>query len=469
MRKSFFFKYFLLGWLLVLASFIILGFSLSAQVYNYSVGEKERALEEVAVRVSDMTTEVMAQFPAIPRRTFQFLISSSVGSESMHAVLCNTDGEVIATSDHSDIPATLKIPPVTLKRTLKNKYYSSSGSLGEIYKGENYTVGVPYKNPKGELAGCVYVTTSLSDMRGLLIDILKMFFISAIIAFFLMAIMTYIGIRTMTRPIKKISNAAKSFARGDFSIRVPVKSQDEIGELTQAFNTMADSIEKSDHMRQDFISNVSHELRSPMTSIGGYADGILDGVIPPEEERKYLEIISSETRRLSRLVSRMLDITRMQSEDITAGATRYDFCEQVRRVIIGFEKRIEEKNIILNVSFSSERIELFANSDAIYQVIYNLLENSTKFSPIGGEVTIDVSTHNGKLWFSIKNGGSAIPEEELPFVFDRFHKADHSRTKDKTGLGLGLFIAKTIVNQHNGKIGAQSSDGETEFYFSLPL
>lgn len=469
MRRSFFFKYFLFGWLLVLASFIVLGLSLSTQVYKYSIAEKERALETVAVRVSDMTTEVMSQFSSIRQKTFQMLLSTTVGDSSLHAVLCNIEGEVIATSDLSRVTSTLKIQPQTVAKTIKDNYFSSFGTLGGIYKGQNFTVGVPYRSADGKNAGCVYVTTSLSSMRILLMDILRMFYISAIIAFLLMAIMAFIGIKTMTKPIKQISTAAKSFAHGNFAVRVPVKSQDEIGELTQAFNTMADTLEKSEELRAGFIANVSHELRSPMTSIGGYVDGILDGVIPPENERKYLEIISSEVKRLSRLVSRMLNITRLQSEDLLSNAVKYDFCEQVRRVIIGFEQRIEEKKLNIDAKFSSESIQLFANEDAIFQAVYNLIENAMKFTEEGGTIKIEATTHHNKLWFSVKNYGIEIAEDELPHVFERFHKTDRSRGNDKAGLGLGLYIVKTIINQHKGNVGAQSMNGETEFYFSLPL
>jgi len=287
--------------------------------------------------------------------------------------------------------------------------------------------------------------------------------------FFIMLIAAYTGTKGITRPIKRISTAARQFARGDFAVRVPVKSSDEIGELSQSFNSMADTIEKSEELRRTFIANVSHELRSPMTSIGGYVDGILDGTIPPENEQKYLEIISVEVKRLSRLVSSMLDITRLQSQDFTQSAICYDFCEQVRYVIIGLEPKIQEKNLNIDVSFSNECIEFYANQDAIFQVLYNLMENAIKFSPADSTITISVFTRGGKLIFDIKNTGKDIPPEELPYIFDRFHKADKSRGNDKSGLGLGLYIAKTIINQHGGDIGADSKDGVTQFHFSLPL
>ncbi len=469
MRKNVLYKYFTLGAALLLASFIILGIGMSAQVYNYSVAEKEKSLGYSATRISSMTTEILSQFSSIRQHTFQMLISTTLADSSMSAVLCDKNGRMIVTSENVPNVRDVLIPTDAVTKTIKHRYFSSSGALPAIYRGEHYTVGVPYYDHTGKVAGCVFVTSMISDMRGLLMAIIRIFLISALVVFFIMLVAAYIGSRSITRPIKRISIAARQFAHGDFAVRVPVKSNDEIGELSQSFNSMADTIEKSEELRRSFVANVSHELRSPMTSIGGYVDGILDGTIPQENEKKYLEIISSEVKRLSRLVSRMLDITRLQAEDFSHSAVKYDFCEQVRRVIIGFEPKIAEKNININVFFSQERIDLFANEDAIFQVVYNLLENAMKFSNDSSDINIDVTTGGGRLIFSIKNFGKDIPAEELPYIFDRFHKADKSRGRDKVGLGLGLYIVKTIINQHNGDVGASSEDGVTVFYFSLPI
>ncbi len=469
MRQSLLYKYFLLSATLILIGFIILGGGLSLQVYKYSVGEKEHNLEQVALRVSNLTTDVMTQFSSIRQQTFQLLLSTMMDNGNLHAILCGLDGRVLVTSDSGDNAQNVYVQSNIVKKITDDGRFSGFGTLGGLYKGQNFTVGVPYRDTNGNVAGCVLVTTSMSDMRELLVDITRMFLISALLVFVFTAGLSFFAARSMTRPIKQISTAAKSFARGDFKVRVPVTSTDEIGELTCAFNNMADSIEKSEELRRTFVANVSHELRSPMTSIGGYVDGILDGTIPPEREHQYLEVISSEVRRLSRLVSRMLNITRIQAEDMSSGAVKYDFCEQVRRVIIGFDSRLEEKKLQLAVSFSADSIELFANEDSIFQAVYNLTENAIKFSEVGGTIAIDVSTHAGKLWFSIRNHGADIPADELPYVFDRFHKTDRSRANDKSGLGLGLYIVKTIINQHHGDVGASSLHGDTEFYFSLPL
>lgn len=453
----------------ILISFVILGGGLSIQVYRYSIGEKQQNLEQVANRISTVTTDIMSQFSSIHQSTFRILLSTMTENGKIHAVITDVDGKIIITSDENQKNIGVYVNTPTVQKVIANNYFSGMSTLGGIYRGQNYTVGVPYYNAVGKLAGCVFVTTSVSDMNRLLFDISRMFLLSALLVFIIAAFLSFFAVRNMTKPIKMISTAAKSFARGDFKVRVPVMSGDEIGELTCAFNNMADSIEKSEELRRTFVANVSHELRSPMTSIAGYVDGILDGTIPQEREGQYLSVISGEVRRLSRLVSRMLNITRLQAEDMSSGAVRFDFCELVRRAIISFEARIEEQKLQMDVAFSEYSIEVFANEDAIFQAVYNLTENAIKFSAIGETVSIDVHTHAGKLWFCIKNRGAEIPEAELQYVFDRFHKTDRSRGNDKSGLGLGLYIVKTIINQHHGDVGVSSLDGETEFYFSIPL
>lgn len=469
MRRNVLYKYFTFGAALILISFIILGIGMSAQVYNYSVAEKEKSLEYSALRISAMTTEINSQFSSIRPHTFQVLISSTLANSEMSAILCDRTGRIVVTSENVPPPMTLNIKPELVEKSITGKYFSGTNALGDLYKKGHFTVGVPYYDHMGNPAGCVFVTSTISHMRGLLFAMIKIFLVCALIVFLIMLVAAFIGTRRIIRPIKNITTAARQFAHGDFSVRVPVSGSDELSELSQSFNTMADSIEKTEDLRRTFVANVSHELRSPMTSIGGFVDGILDGTIPQESEKKYLEIVSSEVKRLSRLVSNMLEITRLQSQDLSQNAANYDFCAQVRRVIVGFESKINEKNIKINLTLPSNELEIYANEDAIFQVVYNLLENGLKFADRDTEIAINVTSKSGKVLFSIKNSGNDIPAEELPYIFDRFHKGDKSRGKDKTSLGLGLYIVKTIVNQHGGDCGAKSENGITEFYFTLPI
>ena len=226
---------------------------------------------------------------------------------------------------------------------------------------------------------------------------------------------------------------------------------------------------QSEEELKEFIANISHELKTPMTTIAGYTDGILDGTIPPENERQYLQIISNESRRLSRLVRRMLDVSQLQVMDPLKSGSHFDICESMRRVLISMEKKITDRHLDVDADIPEEPILVRGDNDMITQVIYNLLENATKFAREGTTLYLGVTTIDGKARVTVRNLGDTIPAEELPLLFERFHKSDKSRSEDKDGVGLGLYIVKTILEQHKEKINVTSENGVTTFAFSLSM
>ena len=234
---------------------------------------------------------------------------------------------------------------------------------------------------------------------------------------------------------------------------------------------MASSLQKSEYQRQEFVANVSHELKTPMTTISGMVDGMLDGTIPPEKQKHYMQLVSDETKRLSRLVRSMLDISRLQDQGgiPEEKKTRFDLCECAGQVLITFEQKITGKNIDVDVDMPAHPVFTFANQDYIIQVIYNLLDNAVKFCPEKGTLGLQIRLGSDKAYLSISNDGATIPAEELPLVFDRFHKIDKARTQNRDGWGLGLYIVKTIVDSHGENISVSSEQGKTEFTFTLPL
>ena len=285
-------------------------------------------------------------------------------------------------------------------------------------------------------------------------------------------IFAYVYSKRMAKPLDKIAEASRSFARGDFSVRVPQNSDTsyEMGALIDSFNKMADSLENAEKRRTEFISNISHELRTPMTTISGFADGILDGTIPKEEEEKYLRSIRDETRRLSRLVRSMLDASKMKSmASDPKRRTTFDLTELVLQTLLSFEARATEKNLDVDPQFPDNRLMVRADKDAITQVIYNLLDNAVKFARPGSCITVRLYIEDKKAFVSVKDEGETIPPDDLPYIFDRFHKSDRSRSLDKDGVGLGLYLVKTILNSHDEDIAVKSEDGVTEFVFTLPL
>ena len=272
----------------------------------------------------------------------------------------------------------------------------------------------------------------------------------------------------LIHPLRTMTVAAKKFGKGDFTQRVTVYGKDEVAELGKAFNNMAESLDSLEKMRNSFVANVSHDLRTPMTTILGFIEGIKSGAIPPEKQDYYLGVISTEIHRLSRLVSQTLDISRLESGERKFNFVDFDVAETARLILISFEKNIDNKK--LDVYFEAEEDEMLVNADkdAIHQVLYNLCHNAMKFSREGGKFVISISRiAKKKIRISVFDEGESIPDEDLKMVFDRFYKTDKSRGLDKSGVGLGLYISKAIIDVHEEEIFVRSRDGGTEFVFTL--
>ena len=273
---------------------------------------------------------------------------------------------------------------------------------------------------------------------------------------------------SVMKPLRDISKAAKDFSHGKYDTRVKVRGDDEIAELATSFNNLATVVQARDEMQNTFLSNASHDLRTPMTTIAGFIDSILDGAIPPEKQEYYLKIIKSEIKRLSRLVASLLDISRMQSGERRFEMKEFNICELARQTVISFENQLEEKKLDVEFDFDDFDINVIGDKDAINQVIYNLCHNAIKFSYEKGKYKVSIKNENDKIRFTMYNEGIGIIKDEIPFVFDRFFKSDKSRGLDKTGAGLGLFITKTIIEAHGEKISVNSEYGKyCEFSFTL--
>ena len=235
-----------------------------------------------------------------------------------------------------------------------------------------------------------------------------------------------------------------------------------------AFNDMAFHIEKAEDIRNNFISDVSHELRTPMTTIGGFVDGILDGTIPKDRQSDYLVIVKDEIARLSALTNSFLDVTRNSSGKQKLEMTNFDINETIRRTLFNFEQRICEKSLEVDVVFETESCVVKADKDEITRVLTNLIENAIKFTNEGGILRISTGSRQHEVFVSVYNTGCGIAEEDRKLIFERFYKADKSRSLNREGTGIGLFIVKEIINRHGGNISVKSVEGEyAEFIFTL--
>jgi signal transduction histidine kinase len=326
----------------------------------------------------------------------------------------------------------------------------------------------PIVSGSGNMVASVMASTTSTDMDGLLKSTTQTIIMSTLWLMLATLIAVYFITERFVSPLRAMSRAAREFAAGRFDVRVPVSGNDEVAELALAFNNMANSLQHSDETRRLFLANVSHDLRTPMTTISGFIDSIIDGAIPQDKIPYYLEVIASEVRRLSRLVSSLLDITKIQAGERKFNKAPFDICEMAREIIISSEQRLSDKK--LDVQFDADRDNMYvsADRDAIYQVLYNLCDNAIKFSDEGGKYIVGINENHGKIKVSVYNEGAGIALEDLPYVFDRFYKSDRSRGLDKTGVGLGLYISRTIIEAHNEKISVESEHGKwCKFTFTL--
>lgn len=319
-------------------------------------------------------------------------------------------------------------------------------------------------------SGAVFIHISLNDISMMAHMMQKIVIIVMIIIVLIAVIMGSIMANNILTPVSLMKNAAEQISKGDFSQEVPVTSNDEIGELSRSFNTMSKELANVDSLQSDFIANISHDFRSPLTSVKGYVEAMLDGTIPPEEYTKYLGIVRDETNRLIKMTNNVLDLTKMENGKIELHLSTFDVNEMIVKLALSLEQRVEEKKIAMNFQFLQDKLYVKADLELIQRVVYNLLDNALKFTPESGTITVETSVVGGKAMVSVQDTGVGISEEYLPHIFERFNKGDKSRGTNKMGAGLGLAIVKQIMLTHHEDITVTSKLGEgTRFSFTLPL
>jgi len=293
--------------------------------------------------------------------------------------------------------------------------------------------------------------------------------ICLIISMLLFMLLFRLGAGRLDNQFENLNSVVSQYAEGEFSARANIAEHSELYEFASTLNRMAEFIEQNENTRRNFIANVSHELRTPMTTIGGFADGILDGTIPPEQHEKYTRIIADEIHRLRTLVNSMLNLSKFEAGEMQLRSTDVDIAALLIKTVLMFEKRINEKKVDVE-GLEDASLQLYADEDLMFQVLYNLIENAVKFVNEGGVISFSLHKDAQTAYITIKNSGEGLADDELPKIFDRFYKTDESRSKDKTGLGLGLSIVRKIVHLHQGHIVVKSVKGEyTAFEIQLPI
>ena len=474
--------------LIIIISFIIQISIISTLIGSYSDTSKEMTLSRASEIITDYITnnykdtrystlgEYLINYSQAIKGTLGMMMTYS---GDMSLIFTDETGNVLLTlgDDVPNIPSdsstVYSVDPGIINAVIsgeKKTFISDSRDENEgIFRDVIYVYGSVVMND-GEAVGAVFTCSSDTNTDNLLDSLINSSIMSSLWIMLAALIAVYFISERVTSPIKNMSVAAKSFAAGDFNTRVIVTGNDEVTELATAFNNMASSLSNLEEMRRTFLANVSHDMRTPMTSISGFVDGILDGTIPPEQQAHYLGIVSAEIKRLSRLVSSLLDITRIEAGERKFTMTRFDICEMARQIIISLEKRIEESHLSVEFNTGSDNIYVRADRDAVYQILYNLCDNGVKFSREGGRYRVSITTLGKKAHISVYNEGVGIAPAELPLVFERFYKTDKSRGLDRSGVGLGLYIAKTIIDAHGEEIDVKSEHGKyCEFHFTLEL
>jgi len=485
-KDNLFRKYFLIISMVIFVSFAILGGALLLFISKSWISEKDLLLKENAAGISKTTAELVESGYMRNNENGSVLLICNTLSLVSSAIdadiyISDVDGHVIYCRDllrddmviapgGCEIHGKYKIPQQVIKDAIANKGYSTISSLDGIYIKPNLVVAQPiFAN--GQAIGIVFATQPVAAVLGpYILSILRMFGFASLLALAITYVTVYFMIFRLTKPLRQMSLATKKYASGDFSYRVNINGNDELAELAGAFNSMAKDLATLESSRRSFVANVSHELKTPMTTIGGFIDGILDGTIEKDKTKYYLNIVSDEVKRLSRLVTSMLNMSKIEAGELSLKPRRYDISEQIFKTMLAFEQLIEKKNINIVGLDQMKSVFLSADEDMINQVIYNLLDNAVKFTPPLGTIEISDYSDNTFAVVKIKNSGAGISSEEIGKIFERFYKIDKSRSYDVRGAGLGLYIVKSIIELHGGTISVSSVENlYTEFVFTLPL
>ena len=377
------------------------------------------------------------------------------------------DNMNVAYADNPDFAATLNGKDIMdgLRLVLRGEEIDLHVSMdGNDY----FTVGVPFVQNQAVL-GAVFMQTPAQVIEaggsGLLLPVVGIAAAASILA----GLVLFLILRGMLKPLGRLTDAARAMAEGDFAVRVPeTRSTREVAELSAAFNSMADELSEVEDGRREFVANVSHELRSPITAISGYIEGMRDGVIPPEQHEKYLAIVSDESKRLSHLIGELLALSRLERDDAALTCTDFDVCDLLERVFLRRTGDLENRGMDVECDFDPEPCFVRADMARIDQVLVNLIDNAIKFTPDGGVITLRVRAESGLCTVTVQDNGVGVLPEDRPRVFERFFTADRAHTSGK-GTGLGLSICQRILEMHGQKIRLLDTQEGAAFAFTLPL
>ncbi len=467
-RKSLFHRVMAPVIIVVLLSMMVLGAFQIRKLNDYVMSQEQSRLLHMADRLAEMTLVAEEQYSPAIEQFFRQNIDALSRDAGTYIVIADARGKTVACSNNCNAVTNRELVHQDAFNHTKEQLepYTRINLMDLRQREEMLTVATPILR-EDRFVGAVIIYQPVPYLAAAKNEVIRYFLFAFIVVSVITILLLLLGMSRIIRPIRKVQRAARAVARGDFDTHLDIRSQDEIGELATDFNAMTLALKNQDQTQRNFIGDLSHELRTPMTTMCGFLEGIIDGVIPQEESEKYLHIVLEETRRLSRLVNQLLEVTRMEAGEVKLEQRRFDLNELVRLVLISAEQRIVEKRLQVTVDLPEEAWA-YGDPDQIRRVLNNLTDNAVKFTPPSGKIAISVKTAGGKYRIAVENTGRGIDAEELPRLFDRFYKSDKSRGVDKSGAGLGLYMVRNILNQHGEDVAVTSIPNEkTVFNFTL--
>jgi len=467
MKKSIFSKLMVTYCIILAISYSLVAVFLSYWFYNNYYNQKRQSLINEGGNLSSMisdnikddieSSQIVFELESIDRLIdARIWVLDKYGFVKMHS------------GDEANQIKDMQVTGREFAIVSRGKIVVSRSAFSNIFGSRTLSVGVPIMENE-QVIGSVFLHSSMEGVSNTLERVFFVIWTAAFFAIIMSAfIVYYFSDRIIIKPLEKINATAKAISKGEFDSRVNLVSDDEVGDLAKSFNYMADSVQNLENMRKSFIANVSHELRSPMTSINGFIVGMQDGTIPQEKWSYYLNIVHGEIQRLIRLINNLLDLSSLESGKFSLNIGVFDINALIRERIIKFEEKINKKSINVDVIITEGKQNVVGDRDRIDQVLTNLIDNAIKFVPENGELRISTELKGDKLLVSVYNSGKGISREDIKYIWDRFHIGDKARSKG-AGTGLGLSIARQIINQHKENIWVESSDNGTVFTFTIAV
>ncbi|MDD6069270.1 MAG: HAMP domain-containing sensor histidine kinase [Clostridiales bacterium] len=467
MKRTFFDKIIVGILILLVVAFLGLATYMSYSTQKVLVSEKQDTLINEAMLLSKQTIGNYLE-GLISLEQLQVRLDEFEDTLKTNIWLYGGDGALIAASNRtpeSVIPQDISKLDTEIKLS---DGFTQTGDFYGLFDKRMISIGIPIFSGEN-LEGFMVLHTSMTELKEVQDEMISIMYVPFFTMLLVVVLVLVYFSGTVLRPLSKINHAAREYAKGNFEARANVKRNDELGELSDSLEYMAKELSKLDEYRKNFIANISHDFRSPLTSIKGYLEAMLDGTIPVEKYDRYLNIVLNEAQRLTKLTAGLLELNSFDTHGPVLKRQKFDIVDVVRETQNTFEGRCEKKRIQLRLTCSVKDATVYADKMKIGQVIYNLIDNAIKFSPEYGKIDVTISKKNDKIFVSVKDEGPGIENDKQNKVWDRFYKTDSSRGKDKQGTGLGLSITKEIIKAHGEHINLISTKGAgSEFIFSLP-